>query len=292
MSARVTALLLAMTLGLGWAIEARGQVATPDATLAMRQIIPRVDLREVPAHRGFNWLSHAGRFNLLMSWEHLERAGYDRQTPVTLALDNVPVKTALALLTAEAFAQRDVMIQVNPTYVRIMTKDQANAAPVMRIYDVADLLHEAPMFDDAPKMDLNEIAGDARAGGGNSIWRRETDQPERLTRTERAERLADVIRNSIEPQLWYKHGGNVASISYYSGQLVVRAPEYIQRQIGLPTASFNRTQSTGYAPTRRDGSSPSATYRAAYRPGPRDHAYPRPHPSRLSNGVSGVDWRK
>ena len=42
----------------------------------------------------------------------------------------------------------------------------------------------------------------------------------------------DIILETIEPDAWLDNGGDAASIRYYEGVLIIRAPDYIQRQIG------------------------------------------------------------
>ena len=42
----------------------------------------------------------------------------------------------------------------------------------------------------------------------------------------------DIIRDSVEPDGWVNAGGDWASMRYYVGTLIVRAPDYIHRQIG------------------------------------------------------------
>ena len=36
----------------------------------------------------------------------------------------------------------------------------------------------------------------------------------------------------VEPDAWIDNGGDAASIRFYQGVLIVRAPDYVQRQIG------------------------------------------------------------
>lgn len=40
----------------------------------------------------------------------------------------------------------------------------------------------------------------------------------------------DLIKTTVEPEAWLDD--SVANIRYYEGSLIVRAPDYIQRQIG------------------------------------------------------------
>ena len=52
-----------------------------------------------------------------------------------------------------------------------------------------------------------------------------------LDETEQAYTLVDLIRMVIEPDGWRANGGDWASIQFYQGALIVRAPDFIHRQI-------------------------------------------------------------
>ena len=52
---------------------------------------------------------------------------------------------------------------------------------------------------------------------------------------ERGEELAKLIRTTIEPDIWSEGGGPAeCSVTYHDGMLIVRAPQYVQNQIGTP----------------------------------------------------------
>ncbi len=57
------------------------------------------------------------------------------------------------------------------------------------------------------------------------------EEPERVTNEERAEEIIEIITSLIEPTQWEVHGGN-ASIRYFRESLLVRAPNFVHRQIG------------------------------------------------------------
>ncbi|MHC4382724.1 MAG: hypothetical protein ACYS0J_07845, partial [Planctomycetota bacterium] len=78
------------------------------------------------------------------------------------------------------------------------------------------------------------------------------DAPERLTETERAQVIIDLITESIEPDAWDVNGGDWATIRYYTGTLIIRAPDYIHRQIGgYPFATRPVGRPLASAPARR-----------------------------------------
>jgi hypothetical protein len=53
-----------------------------------------------------------------------------------------------------------------------------------------------------------------------------------MSEDEKVQQLVDIILETIEPDAWLDNGGDAASIRYFEGVLIVRAPDYIQRQIG------------------------------------------------------------
>ncbi len=64
--------------------------------------------------------------------------------------------------------------------------------------------------------------------------RRPTDPRDAMPRDRRhaEEDLLTLIRSTIEPTLWEHHGGNVAHARIHRDHLVVRAPDYVHRQLG------------------------------------------------------------
>ncbi|MDZ4754640.1 MAG: hypothetical protein SGJ11_09100, partial [Phycisphaerae bacterium] len=44
--------------------------------------------------------------------------------------------------------------------------------------------------------------------------------------------LVNIILETVEPEAWTANAGDWASIRYYQGVLIVRAPDWIHRQLG------------------------------------------------------------
>ncbi len=147
----------------------------------------------------------------------------------------------------------------------------AAGARETRYYPIRDLLFEPPRFDNAPELDLDSAlnqggvggggrgggggggfgggggggfggggggggggrgGGGGSSGGGGSIFDNPEDEADRRTELEKAQEVIDLIIDIVEPEAWVENGGDWASIRYYQGTLIVRAPDYIQRQIG------------------------------------------------------------
>lgn len=261
---------------------------------ALDVVIHKVQLNEEPAERAFEWLNHSAALNMVVSWKHLEAEGIDRNTPITLNLQGVRARTVLKLMIAQLSIDNVVVAQVNNDYIHVRTKLQAANDPVVRIYPIGDMLHEVPRFEDAPEFDLTQIASDKDSSSSPIFESVDTDTPQTLPRSERAELIANAIRDSIEPEIWDANGGRAGKITYYNGMLIVRAPQYVHRRIGIPGldsygASSDSALSAPPAPTfrpaydRRRAGYGYTTRRSGYT------QYTGYHASRRSNGVSGID---
>lgn len=146
------------------------------------------------------------------------------------------------------------------------------SARELRMYPIRDLLFEVPYFDNAPEFDLSSSlqsggggqggggqggggggggfggggtggggggfggggggSGGGGGGGGGAPFGNPEGEPDRLSEDEKVQQIVDIILETIEPDAWQQNGGDAASIRYYEGVLIIRAPDYIQRQIG------------------------------------------------------------
>jgi len=202
---------------------------------ALETNLNEVNLDNVPAQRALEWLAVSAGFNLVINWDQLEAVGYDRNAPVTVKLRGVKAKTVLKLMLSDIFHDVEVLAEVEPAYVRVRTKAAANKDAVVKTYSVADLLFTAPTYRDPPEFDLDQIASDSEGSGGSSIFTDDSDDAaERVSLDQRVQRVADAIRNNIEPDIWQANGGLDGKITYANGQFIIRAPEHVHQRIGLP----------------------------------------------------------
>ena len=86
--------------------------------------------------------------------------------------------------------------------------------------------------------------GSGGGGGGGGIFGEPGDDPDRLGEEEKVEQIIDIILEVVEPDAWIENGGDAASIRYYQGVIIIRAPDYIHRQIGGYPFGAKRRQST------------------------------------------------
>lgn len=226
------------------AMEAR---ARAKLVTKLRTVIEEVNIVESPLRGVLAWYRDATGVPIVVNWRALERAGVDPDQEITVQAENLPCGQLLALIMKMASTNVDevspgdaLIYEVTPWYVRIMTKSQANRNPVTRFYNVMDLITSVPDFE-GPNFDLTAVlnAGIAEGGAINDLFR---DQPDVLSERElqqqRGDQLAQLVADSIEPLIWQRNGGQFCSIRFHRGMLIVRAPKYVQEQIGRPTVSL------------------------------------------------------
>lgn len=209
--------------------------------------LERVQL-DVSLRDAIEWWSAAARVSVVVNWQAMEYEGIYAETPVEVDLTSPSAGQALTLICRAAMPDVRFIWDVEPGYVQLMTQAQANRLPVLAVYDVTDLMMEVPNFTEVPEFDLGRVLEGAASGGGGGQLLRDTqrDDETRLTRRERGEQLAQLIRDTIEPTIWDENGGTWGhSVRYWNGRLIVRAPKYVQRQIGRPVIVRTTTLRAG-----------------------------------------------
>ncbi len=207
-------------------------------------IIEPVLIEGATAQRSFEWWSQVTRIPLVIDWEAMRTAGVDPDTRIDINLHHIPAGTVLALLIKRISTEETpVMYEVTPWYIEVLTKAQADKRVVMRTYDIRSLMMEIPNFRPDANFDLNEALSNTNETGSGSNRKLFGDNQAtvtvvRKTDKERGEEIAATIRETIEPDIWEElKPGAPGSIRYFQGRLIVRAPLYVHRQIGLPDVS-------------------------------------------------------
>lgn len=201
--------------------------------------------------------------------------GLDPELRITLRTESITALTALEYLLEVASTEEDVCTwQLRRGYIEVGTKDRlaASAAQELRSYPLDDLLMVVPTFDNAPSLDLRDqlgidgysgwgmgggyhnprfpgsggigFPGQTGGGFGGAIipgqnprsrpMQRPAENREQHRRA-RAEEIITLITTLVEPGQWRDQGGDWAGIAYYDGLLLIRAPDFIHRQIaGYP----------------------------------------------------------
>ncbi len=135
-------------------------------------------------------------------------------------------------------------------------KDRLNQRKRLVMYDINDLIIEIPDYADAPEFDLQSVLqasqGGGGGGGGGSPFSGQTTDREVTPKEDRANDIIAIITTLVEPDEWVDNGGDGASIRYFQNHLVVRAPDYVHRQLdGYPFWPRNLTRAS-YTEGRRN----------------------------------------
>jgi len=237
------------------AIATAGQTKQLTVQQKIVRPIENIRLERATAKQAFEWWSQITGIPLVISWESMENDGIDREAPVTLKLKRAPAEIVLKLIMQMTSQDVSLIHEITPWYVQVMTKFQANRKTVRRTYDINDLITQIPSFTSAPSFDLSsalEGGGETSGGGTTNIFGgTNEDSDEGTTRRERGEAIADIIRETIEPDIWIANGGLHSSITYFNGMLIVKAPMYVQRQIGPSYGQTNARRRVSITQSRK-----------------------------------------
>lgn len=266
---------------------ATGEVIRATPAQLMRDTLTSVNLDAIPGKLALEIWSNQTNVPLVINWASLEAQGVDPTQPITLTLGKVPAELVLNLiiqqLHPDPIANDELLVDVQQWYVRVMTKDDALKRSTTKLYFIGDLLMDIPNFTNAPGFDLNDALSNTSSGGstsgstsgsqeggrgnqgGGGLFDTddEEDKEPRLSKAEKAERIADMVRNTIEPDIWRANGGEYGSVRYYRGMLIVKAPEFVHEQIGGATGANIETKRSS---SKRSSASRSNTSSNANKP--------------------------
>ena len=249
------------------------------------------DFKETKAKDVFDFIANALGVPLIARYNtDRTAAGIDPDTEITLKVENKPALTALEMVLEQCGTDEPCTWQLRESFIEVGTKGRLSvpAARELKMYPIRDLIFVAPMYDNAPIFNLSQSIQQARnsggggggggsggggggfggggggggfggggggsgggGGGGGAPFGTPSDGPESVPEEERAQKLVDIILESVEPDAWVDNGGDVATIRYYQGVLIVRAPDYMHRELGgYPFAAQPRMSAAATAESR------------------------------------------
>jgi len=243
-----------------------------------------VDFDKVPARTAFEYVANELGVPLVVRYEGEGGEGIDADEEITLKLESTPALTVLERLLALCETTSACTWQLRDGFIEVGPKDRLSvrSACEVRMYPIRDLLFEPTQFDNAPTFSTGGGGGNGGGGGGGgggfgggggggfgggggggfgggggggggaggggnrgpsgSIGDPE-EEPERPTEEERAQTLIELIQSECEPEIWLD--GDTASIRFYQGVLIIRAPDFVHRQIDGYPFRPQRPRATG-----------------------------------------------
>ncbi|MEE2719056.1 MAG: hypothetical protein VX727_04655 [Planctomycetota bacterium] len=190
-----------------------------------------------------------------------EVLGLDPEQTITLDAERTPALNLLQRVLEQCSDEgREYTWQLRQGMLEIGAKERLgrSSAQHLKLYNIESLILEIPDFDNAPTLDLGNFGGGGGGlggggfgggggigggggrggglgggggfgggggggGGGGSL------AP--TAEEDRVEELITLITTFIEPEAWRRNGGEWATIESYRGNLIIRAPDFIQRQL-------------------------------------------------------------
>lgn len=207
---------------------------------ALDRRLPELSFDAVPFSDALEALKDAAGLNLFVDWKTLEAAGIDKTTPVTFRARGMTARKVLARLLREAGGGNQLTFEVTQGSVEVTTQEEADKRLEVRVYDIRDLQFVPLDVPPPPPPSANfQLQAITRGGGGGSAspftgnGGSTGNRTERPTPDERGNELAEIIQESVRPEVWLANGGN-SSIRYYNGTLIINAPRSVHEMIGTP----------------------------------------------------------
>lgn len=265
-----------------------------------------VELSEARLEDALQFIQDFTGAELDILWSDSRSTGLDKDRPVTVSVREVPALRLLERVLEKVQDDFDENTwQMTPSgIVEVGPKSRLNRSKFLKIYDIQDLLFVIPDFTQVPEMDLETVLNQGQSGGGGGgggIFR-DQDQDDRRPEPsdeELAQKIIDLIVENIEPEQWQDNGGEGGSIRFFNGTLLIRAPEYMHRQINGPEYRMpsrrSRTGAAAKAPASETataqagapGESPAPAAPAASPPAPAQASTPAGAPPAPAPGDKG-----
>ena|GEM_PF-4037302 len=215
---------------------------SPAVQRRLEQTMVSVEFDDVSLGKVIQQLRAEHKLNIYVNERALARQDIDLSTPVTLRLNHVPLATALRLLLRGASQEGAAPLTyvVEDEVVVISTADDTSALPVLRTYDVSDLLQSGfaqRRMMNTPLLRLQLTGAEGSGTGGGSA----TQNPfqggggggwdEASTTLERLHALIELIREAVAPETWRVAGGSDGSILRQGNKLVVRTSPLVHKEL-------------------------------------------------------------
>ena len=192
-----------------------------DSRAGLDVVVDQVDFRQTPLSEAFDALAKKTGTNIVVRWKVLEEAGADRDAPLTLRLNNLPLGRVLTLLCDEAsIPQASVTLawRVDGETVIVTTADERTHYTQVRLYDVRDLIESHYAYrvktgwKPAPPERAASLLGAVSSTGVPGD-----------PRVEAVETLTHLITESVAPDAWRDAGGTIGTIREMDGRFIITA---------------------------------------------------------------------
>jgi type II secretory pathway component GspD/PulD (secretin) len=186
------------------------------------------NFKDTPLANVVDFVKQLTNLNIDVDWASLEAKGIDRDTPVTLELSSVPIRTVLDKVLEKVGQDpgNGAAWAINQGVLTIASRDVINKTKSLQIYDIRDLLVEVPDYSTAPEFDLAGVlqnANGSHGSGGQSPFRDVNGEkaPQRKSLEERTNEIINIITTNVDSAGWQENGGDVGFIQQLTGNLII-----------------------------------------------------------------------
>ncbi|MFA6045827.1 MAG: hypothetical protein WC718_12660, partial [Phycisphaerales bacterium] len=214
----------------------RGEPSAFNDTPENRRALAIIDSKRIPVQFNDTPFSNIVTFigavtnlNVDADWSSLSNAGIDKETPVTLNLSNVPIRTVLdrvmEKVSPDPLGTNGAAWSMNDGVLTIASREVINKNKTIVIYDIRDLLVEIPNHTNAPEFDLQQVlqaASQRGGGGGRSPFKdANNNNTQRRSLEDRTNDIIQIITNNVDSQGWRENGGDTGFIQQLQGSLII-----------------------------------------------------------------------
>ncbi len=201
----------------------------------LRKPVENIDWLDTPFEEVVDWLKAEGedRVNVVPRWGQLSVESVDRDTLVTLQLNNTTVAEVLNEALENVSPDGEVRYQGIAHRLTISTRADFDRKMHVRIYPVADIMFHVPDFGrTAPNIDLQQTTSGGQGGSGQSVFQggagsgqgggEQSGQQAQQRLQERLGELRQLIEEVIAPDSWdTANTGGLGRIRIINRSLVV-----------------------------------------------------------------------
>jgi hypothetical protein len=177
-----------------------------------------IDVEKIPAKIVIEQFEKDLDIDMNVYWATDTKKGLQEDALITLSLQNKPALVILERVLAQMTDNQSATWQLRHGVLDVGLKlPLATRTAQLESYYIRDVLFKVRNFT-APELGTFDGEGD----GGVE------DDPS--SEEEEIEKIIDLIRTFVEPDLWEENGGP-CSITNYKKTLLVNAPDFVHRQI-------------------------------------------------------------
>jgi type II secretory pathway component GspD/PulD (secretin) len=191
------------------------------------------------------FVESVAQVNLDVDWDSLKALNIDPDTTtVSLKLTNVPIRTVLDSVMSKVStggAGGRAAWAVDDGILKVASDESLRKKRTTEIYDIRDLLVDAPDYTDSPSIDLAQAISAAKdVGGGGRTPFADSSQQRKLDleheRNDKIKLLVDIMQQHIDFENWRDNGGDTGFVQQLNGNLIITQTPRNHREIqGLLT---------------------------------------------------------